>query len=73
MCFDYDDSIGTYLQTTEQYPLNSVFETFLDISDVHQGASAQFTMHRNSYRSVNSAQDQMFAISLIFDKDLSDE
>ena len=49
MCFEYDDSIGTYLQTTDQYPINSVFETVIDISDVNQGAAAQFTMHRNSY------------------------
>jgi hypothetical protein len=56
----------------DQYPTNSIFETTLDISNVQEGGIAQFTIHRNSYQSVNTADKEKFAISLIYDRDLSD-
>jgi hypothetical protein len=72
-CFAYDDSLGSYSQTVEMLPLNSLFETTIDISDVKEGGVAQITLHRNSYSSVAAKEQNQMAISLVFDKIKSDK
>ena len=48
-CFKYDNNLGSYLQTTEMHPINSVFETVVDVSSVQDGGVFHVTVHRNSY------------------------
>ena len=72
MCFRYDQSMGTYLQSAEMYNGNSVFETEIDITGVTEKSIAQFTVHRNSYRSREGQDLYKFAISLIYDKKKND-
>ena len=72
MCFKYETKMGAYLQTIDMFKQTSKFVTTLDITNITQGAVAQFTIHRNSYTSLD-ARKSKFAISLTYDRKLSDD
>lgn len=73
MCFNYDQGLGSYLQTKELIKQNSVYEAIVDISEVRSGSIAQVCVHRNSYQSLYSQKNDRLALCIRYDKDLSDE
>ena len=73
MCYSYDQSIGTYMQTKEMQLTNAKFTTVVDLTGVTYSSIAQFTVHRNSYRSIEGKYPYQFSLSLIYDKVTSDE
>ena len=73
MCFNYDQGLGSYLQTKELIKQNSVYEATVDISEIESGSVAQFCVHRNSYQSLYSQKNDRLALCIRLDKDLSDE
>lgn len=52
---------------------NEVFETQIDLRGIQDSTIAQFIVHRNSYRSLSSANPYKFSVSLIYDKMYSDQ
>lgn len=56
-CFQYDGHLGSFAQTKQMHPINSQFEATVDLSAVEPGSIFQFTLHRNSYLS-HSSQNQ---------------
>ena len=54
MCFEYNNNMGSYAQNVEMIPVNSIFETTVDLSEIKAGGVAHITLHRNSYRSLNA-------------------
>ena len=72
MCFNYDQGLGSYLQTKELIKQNSVYEATVDISEIESGSVAQFCVHRNSYQSLYSQKNDRLALCIRLDKDLSD-
>ena len=58
MCFQYEQSMGAYVQTVEMHNSKSVFETEVDISGLQDPSSiSQFMVHRNTHRSIGSQLD----------------
>jgi hypothetical protein len=53
--------------------INSIFTTTIDISKQGAGSVSHVTLHRNSYKSIESAVQNKLAINMIYDKSGSDE
>lgn len=71
MCFKYEQSLGSYVQTVDMYNSNSIFETTVDISKSSEHTISQFTVHRNSYKSRAGKEKYKFSVSLIYDEAFS--
>lgn len=71
MCFKYDQNLGAYAQTSQMFPINSIFESNLNLESVGPGSVVKITLHRNSYRSLFSK--NKLAISLSYDRSKSDQ